>query len=278
VTEIDVSYNPVIEWSYENQSRCPYKIGPPHSCRRTAAAICGSVRSSPGVRWYCDLYDRKVTKTLVAGSRFLVTEKEAYEGLQVQLELWEETHALSTTNCITCGNNVQGADINMAEYVSAIYNLARVTKCLSSKFSKAIDTMPYFKSLFPKGTSAALLQCYMVRQLPFCILAPVLAEARAHSLHVPFWRPCLQYFFIFFNDELRRAVGGAAVPAPSLLAPVASPVLAALCLLWRLLCRLLCFQAPVAGCKTQDGDPSTREQVPTRSPSPLFPRRAAPPP
>jgi hypothetical protein len=159
------------------------------------------------------LYDRKVTKTLVAGSRFLVTEKEAHEGLQVQLELWEETHALSTTNCITCGNNVQGADINMAEYVSAIYNLARVTKCLSSKFSKAIDTMPYFKSLFPKGTSAALLQCYMVRQLPFCILAPVLAEARVAFLARALLAPVLAvFFFYFFNDELRRAVGGAAVP------------------------------------------------------------------
>ena len=41
----------------------------------------------------------------------------------------------------------------MVEYVSAIYNSARVTKF--SEFSIVKDTMDYFKFLYPKGTSAA---------------------------------------------------------------------------------------------------------------------------
>ena len=86
-----------------------------------------------------------MTKTLRAGSRELVTEEVAYKELEVQLKLWVVTHALSTTNCITCGNNVQGADINMMEQVSAIYNPARVTKF--SEFSIVMDTMDYFKFL-----------------------------------------------------------------------------------------------------------------------------------
>jgi hypothetical protein len=76
------------------------------------------------------LYDKKVTKTLIAGSRELVTEEEAYKGLQVHLEHLKATYALSTTNCTTCGSKVQTADINMVEQVSAIYNPARVTKFL----------------------------------------------------------------------------------------------------------------------------------------------------
>jgi hypothetical protein len=144
LTEI-ASYNPVIQWSDENQRRCPYKIGGRHCSR--------------------ELYDKKVTKTLIAGSRELVTEKEAYKGLQVHLELWEGRYALTTTNCITCGSNVQGADINMVEHVSAIdYNLARVTKF--SEFSMVIDTRDYFKFLHPKGTSAAQDMVLIIHQAP----------------------------------------------------------------------------------------------------------------
>jgi hypothetical protein len=57
LTEID-SYNPVIAWSDENQKRCPYRIGTPPFCS-------------------LELYDKKVTQTLIAGSRELVTEEEA---------------------------------------------------------------------------------------------------------------------------------------------------------------------------------------------------------
>jgi hypothetical protein len=101
---------------------------------------------------------------LIAGRRELVTEKGAYKGLQVHLELWKVTHALTTTNCITCGSNVQGADINMVEHVSAIYNLARVTKF--SEFSMVIDTTDYFKFLHPKGTSAAQDMVLIIHQGP----------------------------------------------------------------------------------------------------------------
>jgi hypothetical protein len=41
----------------------------------------------------------------------------------------------------------------MAEHVSAIYNSTRVTKFTG--FSAVINTMPYFRSLFPKKTSTA---------------------------------------------------------------------------------------------------------------------------
>jgi hypothetical protein len=83
----------------------------------------------------------------------------------VQLELWKVTYALSTTNCITCGNNVQTADINMVEYVSAIYNSARVAKF--SEFSIVIDTMDYFKFLYPKGTCAAQEMALCIHQASF---------------------------------------------------------------------------------------------------------------
>jgi hypothetical protein len=72
LTEI-ASYNPVIQWSDDNQLRCPYKTGNPPYCSR-------------------ELYDKKVTKTLRAGSRELVTEQEAHKGLQVQ----RGTHFLSS--------------------------------------------------------------------------------------------------------------------------------------------------------------------------------------
>ena len=48
LTEI-ASYNPVIQWSDENQRRCPYKTGNPPHCSR-------------------ELYDKKVTNTLIAGA------------------------------------------------------------------------------------------------------------------------------------------------------------------------------------------------------------------
>ena len=80
LTEV-ASYNPVIQWSDDNQRRCPYKIGGRHCSR--------------------ELHDKKVTKIWRAGSRELVTEKEAYEGLQVHLERWKVSNALTTTNTST---------------------------------------------------------------------------------------------------------------------------------------------------------------------------------
>jgi hypothetical protein len=154
------SYNAVIAWSAENQKRCPYKIGTLPFCS-------------------LELYNKKVTDTLIAGSRVLVTEEEAYKGLQEHLEQWKATYALSTTNCITCGSQVQTADINMVEHVSAIYHPGCVTKF--SEFSMVVDTIDYFKFLHPEGTSAAQDMVLIIHQGPLNMAASPLARHRGDT-------------------------------------------------------------------------------------------------
>jgi hypothetical protein len=116
LTQIE-SYNPVIAWSAENQKRCPYRTGDPPFCSRA-------------------LYDKKVTKTLREGSRELVTEKEAYEGLQVHLARWKVTHALTTTNCITCGSYVQTCPGINAGVTSRHVPAADVRESIGSDMSR----------------------------------------------------------------------------------------------------------------------------------------------